>query len=267
MAKTSDTDLTAHGTAPGPVLEFRDVSFSYDGATVLEHVSLGVERGSFTALLGPNGSGKTTLMKLALGMLQPKEGSISLFGKPPGEFRGWHRVGYVPQVLTGIWSRFPVTVAETVSQGLYRGVSPLAFWRRSDPPNVMNALETAGVAGLKGQRLASLSVGQQQRVLVARALVRSPELLVLDEPAAGIDASGEEQLYSLLRRLNEEQQMTIVLVTHDIGAVMQEVATVACLNRSLFFHGPSHALTREELSRLYGFPVDVLLHDALHEHR
>ena len=243
------------------------MSFSYGDGLVLEHVSLRVEKGDFTALLGPNGSGKTTLLKLALGVLRTTEGTVRLFGQPLRKFREWSRVGYVPQVLAGVWSRFPATVADVVAQGLYSGVNPLAGWRRSDTPRVMQALETTGIAALKGKRLSSLSVGQQQRALLARALVGQPALLALDEPLGSVDASGEEQIYTLLRRLNQEQQITVVLVTHDIGAVMREATTVACINRGLVFHGPPHQLTREELSKLYGFPVDVLLHDALHEHR
>ena len=249
------------------VLEFRDVSFHYDGQAALENVSLLVAPGDFTAIVGPNGSGKSTLLKLGLGLLRPQSGQVLLFGQDPGRFRQWDRVGYVPQVLAGVWGSFPATVADVVSQGRYVGVRPLAFWHRSESPEVMQGLEIAGIASLKGRRLASLSVGQQQRVLVARALVRGPELLVLDEPAAGVDVSGEEQMYTLLRRLNQERGITIVLVTHDIGAVMREATTVACINRSLVFHGPPHQLTKAELAGLYGFPVDVLVHDALHEHR
>ena len=123
------------------------------------------------------------------------------------------------------------------------------------------------MAGSVGRRLSELSVGQQQRVLLARALVRQPELLVLDEPAAGVDVSGEEQLYTVLRDLNRDRGMTIVLVSHDIGAILRQASTVACMDRSLVRHGPPHELTREEISILYGAPVDVLVHDAFHEHR
>jgi len=104
-------------------------------------------------------------------------------------------------------------------------------------------------------------------VLLARALVRRPELILLDEPAAGVDASGEEQLYAILRDLNRSQGMTVVLVSHDIGAMLREATTIACIDRTLVKHGPPHELTNKELSSLYGIPVDILIHDALHEHR
>ncbi|MEE8518104.1 MAG: metal ABC transporter ATP-binding protein [Dehalococcoidia bacterium] len=251
----------------GDVLTFDDVSFAYSGRPALEHVTLSVVEGDFTAIVGPNGSGKSTLVKLALGLLHPTAGTIRLFGKDPERFNEWHLVGYVPQVSTGIGDRFPATVAEIVGHGLYRRPSLRTFWRRSAQPEVMEALEAAGMAPYRDRRVSSLSVGQQQRVLVARALVRQPRLLVLDEPAAGVDVSGEEQLYQLLRRLHQERGINVLMVSHDIGAVMREASTVACINRSLVFHGAPHDLTQAELSKLYGFPVEVLLHDALHEHR
>ena len=110
-------------------------------------------------------------------------------------------------------------------------------------------------------------MGQQQRVLIARSLVRGPELLVLDEPVAGVDAGGQEHFFELIRRLNRERGITILMVSHDIGAALRDATAVACINRRIVFHGPSHSVTARELSLLYGIPVDVLIHDALHEHR
>lgn len=248
------------------VLSFENVSYAYAGLPAVEHVSLKVNRGDFTAIVGPNGSGKSTLLKLALGLLRQDSGTIRLFGEEPDKFKEWHLVGYVPQVSTGIRDRFPATVAEVVAHGLYRRPSPLTFWQRSTQPEVMDALDATGMAPHRDRRVASLSVGQQQRVLVARALIRQPQLLVLDEPAAGVDVSGEEQLYQLLRRLHQERGINILLVSHDIGMVIREANTVACINRSLVFHGAPHDLTQDELAQLYGFPVEVLLHGALHEH-
>jgi zinc transport system ATP-binding protein len=128
-------------------------------------------------------------------------------------------------------------------------------------------MEMVGVADLGRRRISALSTGQQQRVLIARSLVKEPKLLVLDEPEAGVDAAGQEQLYSILRRLNDEQGITILMVSHDIGAVMRAAKTVACINRTLVFHGPPHRITQRELSDLYGLPMDVLVHDLMHEHR
>ena len=247
-----------------PILEFRSVSYRYSGTVAVDDITLTMSAGDFMAVVGPNGSGKTTLIKLALGLLKPSGGRIRLFDHEPGDFLDWHRVGYVPQVAAGIQERFPATVAEIVAHGSYSGFAPLRFWKRTKTAEVMAALEAAGVAHLSDRRIGELSVGQQQRVLVARALVGEPHLLVLDEPAAGIDAAGEEALNDLLQRLNHEQGIS---VSHDICAVMRQANTVACINRSLVFHGQPHELTQNELGKLYGFPVEVLLHDALHEHR
>ena len=250
-----------------PNLEFGHVWFQYDSATVIEDVSFVIGRGEFVAVLGPNGSGKTTLIKLALGLLQPASGMVSLLGQSPREFRAWERLGYVPQRVEGMNVHFPATVEEVVAQGQYRGFDPIAIWRRKGHVGVLQAMETVGVAGLRKRKISSLSVGQQQRALIARALVRQPELLVLDEPAAGIDVAGQEQFYTMLRRLNAEHGLTILMVSHDIGAVLREATTVACINRTLVFHGPPHKITQRELSDLYGLPMNVLLHDVLHEHR
>ena len=258
---------TTQPKTPSPVLEFNHVWFAYDGEPVIEDVTFALERGQFAAILGPNGGGKTTMLRLALGLSQPGRGMVALFGEAPAKFRSWGRVGYVPQATEGVKTRFPATAEEVVAQGLYRGFDPIAVWRSSGRTAVIKAMETVDVGALRGRRITSLSVGQQQRILIARALVREPELLMLDEPLAGIDAAGQEQLHTLLRRLNREIGMTILLVSHDIGAVMREATSVACINRSLVFHGPTHTLTQRELAELYGFPVDVLVHDALHEHR
>lgn len=259
--------MSARTATDRPVIDLGDVSFGYDDDVAVDHVSLRIKGGEFAALLGPNGSGKSTLVKLALGLLKPSTGNVRLFGEDPAAMRDWGRVGYVPQVVSGAWRDFPATVSEMVAHGAYRGPSPWAIFRRSDTPEVRRALDAVGMSRVGSRRLAELSVGQRQRVLLARALVRQPKLLVLDEPAAGIDASGEDQLYTILRDLNRSQGMTIVLVSHDIGAMLREATTVACIDRTLVRHGPPHELTSEELSRLYGVPVDVLVHDAMHEHR
>ena len=266
----SEDGAATGATAGGPrqaYLECSHVWFSYGSEVVLEDVTFKVERGEFAAVLGPNGSGKTTLLKLALGLMKPTSGNLELFGTQPDRFRSWHLVGYVPQSTEGLQEQFPATVEEIVSQGLYRGFDALSAWRCRGRESVMRALETVGIEQLRGRRISSVSVGQQQRTLLARALVRQPELLVLDEPVAGVDAAAEEQFYELLRRLNRELELTILMVTHDIGAVMRDATTVACVNRTLVFHGPAHRITQKELSALYGFPMDVLVHDVLHEHR
>tara|TARA_Y100000310_G_scaffold282078_2_gene303061 strand:- start:421 stop:1167 length:747 start_codon:yes stop_codon:yes gene_type:complete len=248
-------------------LEFSNVTYRYGSVDALSNVSFNVEAGDFFAVMGPNGSGKTTLVRLALGLANPTAGEIRLFGVPASKFDRWDMVGYVPQTMDGIHTQFPATVREIVAHGLYKGFDPFGFWRRGRQEVVERSLEVVGIEDLADRRISAVSVGQQQRALIARSLVRRPKLLVLDEPEAGVDAAGQEQLYSVLRRLNTEQGITILMVSHDIGAVLQEAKTVACINRTVVFHGPPHHMTQKEISDLYGLPMDVLLHDLMHEHR
>lgn len=253
------------GSTSPSVVEWEHVSFAYGSVPAVEDVSLCIHYGELAAILGPNGGGKSTLIKLALGLLQPDSGRVRLFGRDVNRFNDWGRVGYTPQVVAGAWRDFPATVAEVVAHGAYRGVSPFGLFRRSERSEVLDALEVAGMSAFRSRRLSELSVGQQQRVLLARALVRNPDLLILDEPAAGIDVSGEEQLYALLHNINRDRGMATVIVSHDIGAMLREATTLACLDRRLVLHGQPHELTLDEMSTLYGVPVDVLVHDAGHE--
>ena len=248
-------------------IRFDETWFSYNSEPVVRDINFSITPGEFAAILGPNGSGKTTLMKLALGLLKPTSGRVLLFGVPADRFTDWHRVGYVPQRTQAMESRFPASVREVVNFGTYSGFDPFAIFKRRGSARVDEAMEMAGVQPLADRRVSDLSVGQQQRMLIARALVRRPDLLVMDEPVAGVDAAGEEQFHSMIRRLNRDLGITIVMVSHDIGAVMREATTCACINRDIVFHGPVHRLDAQALSNLYGFPVDVLMHDPEHTHR
>lgn len=249
-------------------IRFDETWFSYNSEPVVRDINFSIAPGEFAAILGPNGSGKTTLMKLALGLLKPTSGRVLLFGEPADRFTDWHRVGYVPQRTQATESRFPASVREVVNFGTYSGFDPLAIFKHQKlSDRVDEAMEMAGIQDLADRRVSDLSVGQQQRMLIARSLVRRPELLVMDEPVAGIDAAGEEQFHSMIRRLNRDLGITIVMISHDIGAVMREATTIACINRDIVFHGPVHQLDSQALSNLYGFPVDVLMHDPEHTHR
>jgi zinc transport system ATP-binding protein len=248
-------------------VRFVETWFGYNSEAVVRDINFSITQGEFAAILGPNGSGKTTLMKLSLGLLKPTSGQVLLFGEPAESFTDWHRVGYVPQRTQATESRFPASVREIVNFGSYSGINPLAIFRRKKSSRVDDAMEMAGIQHLADRRVSDLSVGQQQRMLIARSLVRRPDLLVMDEPVAGVDAAGEEQFHSMIRRLNRDLGITIVMVSHDIGAVMREATTIACINRDIVFHGPVHQLDAQALSGLYGFPVDVLMHDPEHTHR
>jgi zinc transport system ATP-binding protein len=244
-----------------PLVELDRVSFRYGAVPVLDAVSLTVEPGDFLGIIGPNGSGKTTLVRVMLGLAFPDAGTVRLFGASPAAFRGWERIGYVPQRAT-LDPALPATVQEVVATGL---VSRLAPFRRAGAAGRARVREVLGLVGMEahaGQRIGALSSGQQQRVLIARALVTNPELLILDEPTGGVDPEAQTSFYGLLRHLNRERSVTLILVSHDIGVVTKEVTKLACLNRRLVFHGrPRDFLSDAALTALYGPAMGVVAHE------
>ena len=244
----------------GPVAEIREVSFNFGTRQVLENVSLEIEAGDFLMLIGPNGSGKTTLLRILLGLISPWQGQVNLFGRERSLFRDWHRVGYVSQKATGFDARFPATVLEVVLAGR---IARSGLGRRLGAKDREAALEALRVVDMKEYRealIGNLSGGQQQRVFIARALAGNPDLLVLDEPSAGLDSRAMDTFYAMLGKLNQAG-ITVVTVSHDIGAVPGAVNRVACVNRRLVCHGsPAKVLTPENLASLYGMPVNVISH-------
>ncbi len=241
------------------VLDLHDVCFAYRGEPVLEHVSLTVEAGDYLAILGPNGSGKTTLLKTLVGLVQPQQGEVRVLGSPPKQARG--RVGYVPQRVE-FDPDFPIRVLDVVLMGRLAG---RAVGRRLGPEDrdaALQALEQVELAELARRPIGTLSGGQVQRVLIARALALQPALLLLDEPHAGLDERIGRSVWELLEELSPD--VTIVLVSHDIGAISRYVRSVACLNRRLHGH-PTRELTAEILEATYGCPIELLAHG--HPHR
>jgi len=247
-----------------PIVELRNVSFSYGDFPALRDVSLEVRGGDFLAILGPNGGGKSTLLKLMLGLLAPQSGSIRLFGGEPAA--AIRRVGYVPQSFGG-HGGFPMTVMDATLMGL---LGPSAYgWRytRLERARAEEALERVGMQGARTRRLESLSGGQRQRVLIARALVSRPELLLLDEPTASVDAEGRGQLHEVLSALNRD--VTVVLVSHDVSVIWSAVKSVACVNRTLYFH-PRAEITDDMVRLMYGSqddpscPVELIAHGLPH---
>ena len=222
------------------LIRVEEVSFQYDSISVLEEVSFSIAQGDFVAILGPNGSGKTTLVKLILGLFRPTRGRVLLMGKSIEEFNAWSKIGYVPQKATHIDPFFPASAREVVAMAFASGRPMAGRGKKEEDEAVALALERVGMAAFRNRPIGSLSGGQQQRVIIARAIVNAPELLFLDEPTAGVDAATQGLFYEMLHRLNEDQRITIILVTHDIGIVNKHVTKVACLNQRLVFHG-SHA--------------------------
>lgn len=245
-----------------PLVHLKNVSFGYATEKVLDGVNLEVNQGEYVGLIGPNGSGKTTLLKLILGGLPaPREGDIELFGTNVARFKDWWKVGYVAQKAASFNSGFPATVEEIVFTGRAPKRGLFRFFTAEDRKAVHEALDRVGMLDFKDRLIGRLSGGQQQRVFIARALVSQPQLLILDEPTVGVDVQAEGQFYQLIRDLRAEMGLTVILVSHDIGAVAHEVTSLACLNRKLFYHGtPEEFGTEEQMCELYGHQVRHVHH-------
>jgi zinc transport system ATP-binding protein len=239
-----------------PVIQIEDLSFQYDsGGLVLEGVTLTIHELDFASIIGPNGGGKTTLLKLLLGLLTPTSGRIRVLGRTP--VRARTRIGYMPQ-HAAMDQKFPVHVLDVVLMGRLgpgRGLGPFS---RRDRDAALESIAQAGLAGLEKKPFSALSGGQRQRVLLARALVSDPELLLLDEPAAGLDQKVEKDFFELLRELNRSK--TMLLVSHDLGFVSSFVKTVVCVHRTVDVH-PMSRLDGAMIQELYGGDVHLVHHD------
>ncbi|MBU8905696.1 metal ABC transporter ATP-binding protein [Desertibacillus haloalkaliphilus] len=247
------------------IVDIRGLSFRYGSRNVLEDISMQIEHGSFLGLVGPNGSGKSTLIKCLLGLLKPQEGEIYLFNKKVDKFKDWDKIGFVSQKANSFNTGFPATVFEVVSLGLFGKIGMFRFLRRHHKMKVYDVIESVGMSDYIHQNIGELSGGQQQRVFIARALVSDPELLILDEPTVGVDAKSVHNFYQMLSHLNQKKGLTLLLVTHDIGAMTDHVTDVACLNKHLHFHGNSQEFeNNQDLSAFYGHDVHLLTHN--HEH-
>jgi zinc transport system ATP-binding protein len=235
-------------------IELDNVNFSYGGPLVLEGVSLSVPEGEFLGLVGPNAGGKSTLLKLVLGLLEPQSGRVRVAGKPP--VQGRREVGYVPQ-YPAFQRDFPITVEQVVLTGRLGRARWLGGWQRDDREAARAAMAEAEIDRLANRRIETLSGGQLQRVLLARALVGSPRILVLDEPTANIDMRIESDIFDLLEELNE--RMTIVVVSHDVAFISRYVTRVACLNRTLMCHQTAD-IDGQTIQALYDVDVRQVAH-------
>jgi zinc transport system ATP-binding protein len=207
--------------ATDPLIEIKDLTFSYDKVPVLEKVNLTVSRGEFIGIFGPNGGGKTTFLKLLMGFLKPSAGSIHLANP---------KIGYVPQV-TRFDKQFPISVLEIVLMGLLSESTWWGGFSKGAKKQAEQALDQVGLLDKQHQAFGTLSGGQAQRALIARAIAGGPELLFLDEPTANIDPAAEEEIYELLLKL--KSSMTILMVTHDLQDVIYKVDRLLCIHRSV----------------------------------
>ena len=238
-----------------PVIEIRDVSFSYGRQPVLRNINLAVQPEEFLGIIGPNAGGKSTLIKLLLGLLQPDTGRIKLLGEDPEMTRS--RVGYVSQYPTFSRRDFPINVEATVMMGRLGVGKPFGGYTKRDHEIAMVAMEAVEISDIIHRPIGSLSGGQLQRVLIARALACKPEILILDEPTSNIDVQVEEDIFGLLKQYNDH--MTIIVVSHDIAFISGYVDRVACLNQELVCH-TTEEISGKTIEELYGVSVRMIQH-------
>jgi len=237
------------------VVEINNLTVQYPDVKALDDVSFVIDQGDFLGIIGPNGAGKSTLFDSMLGLNTKYKGTIKFFGKDIKKSKNYLKeIGYVPQKPI-FEKNFPATVNDVVRMGLRN---------ESDENRIDEILQQLWIHELSNKRIGELSGGQQQRVFIAKALVNSPKILILDEPVTGIDQQSIELFYSILRELNSKQKITIIWSSHDLDAVNQLANHVACLNRTLFFHGESEKFfSDDELVKQYS---EASMQEHMHHH-
>lgn len=245
------------------IIELEQVNFSYGERLVLSNINMSVAEGDFLGIVGPNGSGKSTLLKIILGLLEPQSGTVKVDNIPIRLWRDWSRFGYISQQANNFNTGFPATVYEVVSLGIAGKKGLFKRISKEDSKKINETIELVGLQDYRNQLIGKLSGGQQQRVFIAKALVSDPDIMVFDEPTVGVDANSMGSFYQLLDDLHRIQQKTIILVTHDIGAITTKVNRIACLNRELYFHGDNQEFIKRQdeiLSRAYRHSIQVIEH-------
>jgi len=235
---------------------------NYNGTVVLEDVSLTIEAGRYVGIIGPNGAGKSTLLKVILGLIAPNRGKVLVFGESPAKLR--HQgavVGYLPQRPLNN-PRFPVTVLDVVLMGRYGRIGLLKRVRPQDRDMARSRLEDLSIGHLADRLIGDLSGGEQQRVFIARALGVEPRLLVLDEPTVSLDACVQDDIFEMVNVLREKLNLTVLIVSHDIGAVARHMDDVVCINRRIHVHQPP-PIGRLGLESTFGCAVEYLFHGEI----
>lgn len=225
-------------------IKISNLKFSYPANEVLKGLDLDVDHGGVTGLIGQNGSGKTTLLKLILGQLKPDSGEILIYGKKPKEAIGKESIAYIAQGGLGEGENFPGSCLEILSLSLYKETSIFNFFRENYREKASRALESVGMAGFEERLIGELSGGQRQRVLLAKALVSQPKLLILDEPTKGLDSSTTDDFFELLKKLNQKNNMTIFIISHDLERMVSFAKDIYCLGK-----GYALKLSKDEVEK------------------
>lgn len=234
------------------IIEVKDLCVDYGQIRALDNINLNVKKGEFLGIIGPNGGGKTTLLKVLLGLIKPTKGELKVNNKKP--------IGYVPQ-FTNFDRGFPISVLDVVLIGSLEG--RIKFFHKFNKNQIKKAediMKSLSILDFKDRQISQLSGGQLQKVLIARALMVDPEIMILDEPTASLDANAKTDIYNLLKELNKEK--TIIVVSHDMGVINSYIDTVACLNKNLHYHGDDSKLRQNTLEKVYGCPVELVAHGS-----
>lgn len=227
----------------------KNLSIHFNGVKVIQNLTFDIPKKSISAIIGPNGCGKTTLIKAMLGLI-PYSGSVSIFNKKPSEIL--KRIGYVPQRFT-FEKTFPITIKEFLELE-HRG-------HKNVNKKILEKLNEVGMSATHNKLLGQLSGGQLQRVLIAKALLNEPDILFLDEAAAGVDIKGERNFFELLKHLNKDHGVTIVFISHEVDIVHKYATQVLCLNKDLICIGrPNDVLTDKTLKELYNVNITLYKH-------
>lgn len=237
------------------IIEINNVSVQYRDVKALNRISLDIEAGDYLGIVGPNGSGKTSLIKAILGLVK-FSGTIRFQGKHLSEFTTANHIGYLPQKMAFLDQRFPATAREIVVSGVYCCKSFPKRLNCNDYKAAEEAMEILGITDLADRTIGRLSGGQQQRILLARALVHHPQLLILDEPTVALDPKSREIFYSTVKKLNKEKGMTILLVSHDVGLAGKYFSKLLYLDREVLFYGTFDAFCQSpEITDYWGKPA------------
>jgi zinc transport system ATP-binding protein len=243
-------------------ITIRDLWVAYNGHPVLEEVNLDIEENTCVGVLGPNGAGKSTLLRVILGLIAPTRGKVLVFGADPRQGRSQgNLIGYLPQrPLTN--PRFPVSVLDVVLMGRYGRIGLGRRPKKEDREAALALLTRLGIPHLADRPIGEASGGEQQRVFIARALAVNPRLVVLDEPTISLDACSQDEVYDLVKKLKDELNLTVIMVSHDIGAVASHVDDIICLNRRVHVHAPP-PIGRVALENTFGCAVEYLFHGEI----
>ncbi|MBN2168718.1 MAG: metal ABC transporter ATP-binding protein [Actinobacteria bacterium] len=243
----------------GPVIIYDDVTVSLEGRTVLEGITYSLDQGKFVGLVGPNGAGKTTLLRVTLGLVKPDKGTVLIMGMSPAELKHeLHHIGYMPQQV--LFDRyFPVSVFDVVMMGRSCCIGTLHRASKKDKDAVLESLQIVGLDDLAARPIGELSVGQQKRAFLARALCLETRILLLDEPTAGLDLPAQENFISLLSKLRNKMGLSVVFVSHDVNVLARFADEILCINRTMHLHGDPHeVLGSERLKEAYRCEFDFL---------